>query len=77
MPPNKPLRLTDRQREVYNYYRKFIGAYCEAPTLVEAAEGLGVSTASVCEILGRLEQKGWITRRPRAWRGVDLVDGVW
>lgn len=76
MPNSKPLRLTNRQREVYNYYRRYIQYNCEAPTLVEASENLGVSRASVCEILGRLESKGWITRRPRAWRGVDLVEGI-
>lgn len=67
--------LTERQNQVYEYLRRFIREHQKPPTYKEIGADLALaSTNAVHKLVGSLERKGYITRTPRAARGIALAD---
>ena len=66
--------LTPRQREVYDYIRRFAEVHGYAPTIAEIRAHLGLSSpATVHQLLTVLEREGLIRRIKHASRGIELV----
>ena len=66
--------LTKRQREIYNYIRRYIRKYGYSPTLEEIAESVGVSSlATIHKHLKNMEHKGVIQREWNRGRSIELV----
>ena len=66
--------LTPRQREVYEYIRRFAETHGYAPTIAEIRAHLGLSSpATVHQLLSVLEREGLIRRIKHASRGIELV----
>ena len=65
--------LTPRQRDCMNAIADWMESNGEAPSNTELAAELGVSSASVSTMLGRLEKDGWITRQKGVSRSVRIV----
>jgi SOS-response transcriptional repressors (RecA-mediated autopeptidases) len=69
-----PLPLTPRQLEVLRWLAGYIERCGFAPSLDEIAIGCGyASLASVHEMLGTLENKGWLMREYNTARGIALL----
>ena len=67
--------LTERQRQVLDWIRRYVRQYGVPPTRVELAHGLGLSEASsVSDHLKRLEKSGWIQVLPNKSRSIRLLD---
>ena len=68
----EPDKLTQRQQEVYEFICKNAGFY--GPTVREIAAALQIASPNgvMCH-LEALEQKGYIRRRPRVGRGIEVV----
>ena len=70
-----PVTVYKRQRELLEFINHYIQKYGSAPTLVEMAKALGVSSLStVHEHLSSLARKGLIRRLSGVVRGVELLD---
>lgn len=68
------LVLYRRQEQLLNFLHQFIKNYGYAPTLLQIAQALGVSSlATVHEHLVTLERKGLIKRRDGHARGIELL----
>ena len=68
------MKLTRRQREIYDYLAEFIERNGYAPSLEEIAERFGLSSvATVHEHLENLEEKGALTRDPHRSRAIELT----
>src|SRR5215469_12181706 len=66
--------LTPRQKQVYDFVRRFIDAKQYAPTIAEIRHQFGLnSPASVHQLLSALEREGLIRRIPHASRGIEIV----
>ena len=67
-------RLTDRQREVYQFIREKIRHRGYGPTVREIGENFGISSPNgvMCH-LKALEKKGLITREPNMSRAIQLT----
>lgn len=66
--------LTRRQREVFEFIRKFIQDKSYSPSLEEIAAGLELSSlATVHKHLTNLAEKGLIRRHWNRGRGIELV----
>src|SRR5215467_11937999 len=66
--------LTPRQKQVYDFVRRFIDAKQYAPTIAEIQEQFGLSSpASVHQLLSALEREGLITRIPHVSRGIEII----
>ena len=66
--------LTKRQREIYNYIRRYIKKYGFSPTLEEIAGGVGIaSLATVHKHLINMQNKGVIQREWNKGRSIELV----
>jgi repressor LexA len=65
--------LTRRQREVFEFLRKFIDENRYSPSLDEVAKGLGLSSlATVHKHLTNLAEKGLIRRHWNRGRGIEI-----
>jgi repressor LexA len=62
--------LPPRQNQIVELLR----AATRPPTVIELAEGLGISVATAAEHLDALERKGIIRREPGKWRNIRLAD---
>ena len=70
------MKLTRRQREIYDYLAEFIESNGYAPSLEEIAARFGLSSvATVHEHLENLEEKGAVRRDPHRSRAIELTDG--
>lgn len=68
------MNITPRQRELYDYIRRFIDASGQAPTIAEIRQHLGLSSpASVHQLLSSLEREGLIRRTPNISRGIEVT----
>lgn len=68
------MKLTKRQREIYDYLRTFMGRHGYAPSLEEIADHFGLSSvATVHEHLRNLEAKGALRRDAHKSRAVELA----
>src|ERR1044072_8548512 len=66
--------LTPRQREVYEFIRRFAETHGYAPTIAEIRAHLGLSSpATVHQLLSTLEREGLIRRIPNVSRGIEIV----
>lgn len=66
--------ITPRQREVYEFVRRFIEIYSYSPTIAEIGAHFGLrSPSTVHHLLSALEREGLIRRIPNAGRGIELV----
>jgi repressor LexA len=70
-------RLSQRQREMYDFIAAFASGKGYPPTHEEIREGLKMSTKSlVNHHLKALEKKGLIQREPETPRGIKLHNGL-
>ena len=68
------MKLTRRQREIYDYLAEFIERNGYAPSLEEIASRFGLSSvATVHEHLENLESKGALRRDPHRSRAIELT----
>ena len=68
------MKLTRRQREIYDYLAQFIESNGYAPSLEEIAARFGLSSvATVHEHLENLESKGALRRDPHRSRAIELT----
>lgn len=69
------MKLTRRQREIYDYLGEFIEENGYAPSLEEIASRFGLSSvATVHEHLENLESKGALRRDPHRSRAIELTE---
>lgn len=69
------MKLTRRQREIYDYLAEFIEGNGYAPSLEEIADRFGLSSvATVHEHLENLESKGAVRRDPHRSRAIELTE---
>jgi repressor LexA len=72
-----PERLTKRQQQIYDFIASAIGNHGMPPTIREIGKRFGiVSTNGVRATLSALAKKGYITRRPKLSRGIELAEFV-
>ncbi|WP_329167511.1 hypothetical protein OHB49_45585 (plasmid) [Streptomyces sp. NBC_01717] len=65
--------ITEMQRRILICVREWIAEYGEAPTIREIGQRVGLSsTSSTAYQLGRLEERGVISRAGRTWRSIRL-----
>ena len=61
-------------QKVYHFIDRYIASNKEAPTISEIGAHLGLSSsASVHEILIKLENQGLIRRTPNISRGIEII----
>lgn len=66
--------LYSRERRVLEFISQYIQRHGYAPTLIEIAEGLGVSAVStIHEHLARLVEKGYIKKTAGFERSIELI----
>ena len=64
---------TDRQVQILRVIRNWIADHGEGPSIRQIGERVGLSsTSSVAYQLGRLEDRGLISRTGRRWRSCHL-----
>lgn len=68
--------LTGSQERLLAAIEDFIAKQGIPPTTRELADELDITAASVHEQLARLEKKGYIRRRKRAARSLELIKGI-
>jgi DNA-binding IclR family transcriptional regulator len=67
------VRVTDRQREVLDFFRRFVAANGHSPDLVEIAHAFGISKATVHMHLRALVRDGLLAcPHPGRRRGYEL-----
>lgn len=68
------IELTEKQNSIYEFIVDRVQSRGIPPTLTEIADAFGLSSASgVADHLNALERKGFIRRRPRMSRGIELT----
>jgi repressor LexA len=66
--------LSHKQQRILQFIRDCIASTGEAPTMAEIGRRFELkSSASVHEILVKLEKKGYIRRSRGAWRGIRVL----
>lgn len=66
--------VTARQRQVYEFIRRYLETQNQPPTIAEIGKQFQMtSPASVHSILSALEREGLIKRIPNVSRGIELV----
>ena len=69
-----PVILYPRQRQILSFINQYIQRWGYAPTLQEIAKALGiVSSATICEQLASMEEKGILRRTHGKKRGVEIL----
>jgi repressor LexA len=68
------MRITERQEQVLNFLKKFIGQHGYSPTQREIQDGMGFqsSHAPVNHLIA-LERKGYIKRTPGVVRSIVVL----
>ncbi len=64
MPPRPNTELTTTQKLVYDLYCSHIEEHGTAPPVLLMAERLGMQRSSVYDVLTRLEEKGYLKKKP-------------
>lgn len=65
----------DRREAIVDFIRQYVATHRISPTVVEIAEGVGLSsTATVKGHLNRLQSDGVISMLPRSARSIALVE---
>jgi repressor LexA len=66
--------VTARQRQVYEFIRRYLEAQSQPPTIAEIGRQFQMtSSASVHSILSALEREGFIKRIPNVSRGIEVL----
>lgn len=66
--------VTARQKQIYEFIRRFIDVNHQPPTIAEIGKQFRMSSsASVHSILSALEREGLIKRIPNVSRGIELI----
>ncbi len=67
--------LTKKQKQVLDYISKFVHAFDYAPSYVEIAQGIGLSSPSTIYVhVVNLINKGYLTKRWNANRSLELPE---
>ncbi|RKX99716.1 repressor LexA [Candidatus Poribacteria bacterium] len=66
--------LTERQREVLDFIKEKIRENGYPPTIREIGERFGISEKGAYDHLRALERKGYIRRRPRKTRAIEVLE---
>lgn len=67
--------MTDRWDTVLKFINAYIRLHGVSPSYAVLASGLGMrSRSNMHRIVKRLEQEGLVSRKPRKFNGVKLVD---
>ncbi len=67
------MRLTEKQKDFFDYLKEYFGREGRAPSLRVAAADLGVSHTAVAQLLAQLEKKGMVEREGRYSRTIRLT----
>ena len=68
------MAITARQRQVYDFIRRYVETNDQPPTIAEIGKQFQMtSSASVHSILSVLEREGLIKRIPNVSRGIELI----
>src|SRR5204863_9902941 len=66
--------LTKRQKEIFDYIRKYAGKYGYPPTVREIGKAVGLhSSSTVHAHLANLEKSGLLRRDPSKPRAIELL----
>jgi len=69
------MTVTARQRQVYEFIRRYLEANNQPPTIAEIGKQFQMtSPASVHSIVSALEREGLIKRIPNVSRGIELIE---
>ncbi len=69
----KQYNLTQKQLDVYNYLKEYIGKHHKGPYIREIQEACGINSyKSIIDRLSSLEKKGYIRRRLNKHRSIAL-----
>lgn len=71
-----PVRITRRQADVLRYYRAYIQAHGQSPTLDEAAAGVGTDRTYVNACLQVLVAAGLLAYHPRRYARAIVLPGT-
>lgn len=72
---SKKTKLSDRQREILNFIQAYLDENSYPPAIRDIAAGCSISSTSVAAFhLKKLEEKGYLRRRPDISRGIELVN---
>ncbi|MBI5053942.1 MAG: winged helix DNA-binding protein, partial [Chloroflexi bacterium] len=70
-------KLSDRQRDMIDFIRKFQNVSGYPPTIREIGEAVNITSTSVVNYnLNKLEKEGYITRDLKVSRGLRLVESL-
>ena len=70
------IKLSNRQKEVYDYIKSYVKKYEYSPHVIEIKKHFGYSAHStVIQHLKALEKKGYIKVAYKQKRGIHLLDG--
>jgi SOS-response transcriptional repressor LexA len=70
--------ITDRQKVLMVFLRRFLEENSRMPSLREMADHLGaVSKTTPHRLLKCLEERGHIKRQPYRRQAIELIDGPW
>jgi len=72
-PPEKVSGLLKRQKILLEIIKETIDETGQAPTCEEAGRQMGIAKSNVSRMLKQLEDRGFIRRRPRGWRAIELI----
>lgn len=67
--------LTDRQREVFEYIKRYKTENDVSPTFREIADHFEVSVSAICKILFYIIKKGYLIRDKGKARTIKLCNG--
>jgi len=68
------MAISPRQREIFDYLRRFSETYGHAPTLREIQSHFGLkSCAAIHSLLTALERQGLVRRTPNVARGIEII----
>src|ERR1700746_1322553 len=74
MPEARPMAITRRQREVYDFLQTFIEEHGYSPSFEEIGAGLGLSSlATVHKHISNLQEKGLLKRDFNRSRSIDVL----
>ncbi|MBL7071878.1 MAG: hypothetical protein ISS26_06920 [Candidatus Omnitrophica bacterium] len=69
----KQYNLTQKQLNVYNYLKEYIGKYHQSPYVREIQKACGINSYKITlDRLSALEKKGYISRRLNKHRSIAL-----
>ncbi|MCX6744421.1 MAG: transcriptional repressor LexA [Candidatus Parcubacteria bacterium] len=69
------MSLTKRQKEIIDYINAFVSEYGYSPSYREIGDHFGLSsTATVCEHIQTLEEKGYLKTDPNEARSIEIIE---